>query len=60
MENNIKEAKPLTTVENTKTYDLALMDEEYELVMKLNESFIEFNFHQKILFRLTIIKKDLV
>ena len=47
MENNIKEAKPLTTVENTKTYDLALMNEEYELVMKLNESFIEFKLSPK-------------
>ena len=52
MENNIKEAKPLTIVENTKvsdtkTYDLALMDEEYELVMELNESFIEFKLSPK-------------
>jgi hypothetical protein len=54
----------MTTEENikvlkTKIHDLYLMNKEYELIMQISGSFIEFKLSPKNLLQLTITKKDL-
>jgi hypothetical protein len=55
----------MTTEENikvlkTKIHDLYLMNKEYELIMQISESFIEFKLSPKNLLQFTITKKDLI